>query len=290
MSKRIIALLLAIVLCISCAGNAFALVGKDHWKEMRKVLFGNTNYPIQNKDKCVLLEKAVSLCIDQFSGINGNSDNGQEYYQTLKDAGIPLLPVYKDIDLRVNSNEHRMYTHLGWDNLYKDYKLNGIKNWQDKWENRRRILRNTVENVFNFSHFGLLDSFFVNGKREAFCRLIYTVHIIGDHEEYINSFSSYNNHKGKILPLAANHDDSIISEIKNACTVLFDDQNWSDLSKKLDNLNSRICTEYNKNSFADERYFKEHYGEYCNELMDILSQYIPPLLKKESFFADVFFS
>ena len=282
MRKRCICLLLLLSLLLASASFCVASDSAVHWQDLRYVVFGSKTYSGgQAVKQRQILEQATSICIDQF----GNSDTSM--LANVKNKGVPKMPGSIDeINLDASTNNHREYTHRGWDFKYESDARN--KDWPDRWEKRRVLLRNAVEYVFDFNGIpSFIDSIYTvpTDKCNEFCRLLYCIHIIGDHREY--TLTSYNTHKEKILPLAGfNGQVTVISEIKRACRVLFDDQSWSELERALDTTESEIRSWYNITQRTEADMIR--YRDYASKLLDLLSKKLSPLLFETPFFSKVF--
>lgn len=264
--------------------------GNDgHNQELEYVLFGDRFYKNSHpNEKTVIqaLEDASYLCIDQFSG------RGNDKLTRLKNEKIP--DIIKDIS-EINydafggvegSRGHRYYTHRGWDISYPE---------KAHWEARRAILVNTVKKELFPSLLGLF-SFLRNNKHleaqcNSFCKLIYYVHILGDHLEAKNP-----NALADIVPLSRSHDTSepgIILKIKECCKDLFASQVntriYSSFVNQLDTLKTESEIYYYSPGGVntDEKF--SNYHKCAEDLLECLAQFVPNLLKNESFFKEVFY-
>ena len=268
---------IAIVLCIAflissfpIQTNAFERMGHDEYLE--EVLFKNfkviSNDP-DIQDEIAVLESACYLTIDQFNS------NGEKDLVVLKNYNVKGLPnSISEISFNASGKTHRNYTHRGW-----DYVASGMK---EKWPMRQQILLNTVNKVFDF-----------NGdiaKKESFAKFLYYIHILGDHTDD----SSYMIDNGLKMDVGGRKDKyDIIHELLDIFKVLFKEQihthKYRSLTSNLEQINSKysqlVGSEGGINS--DEK-FELHQG-YLEDLMDILTYYIPEMLKDEAFFADVFY-
>lgn len=145
--------------------------GKDeHFKELERVILGETNYKTRHRNDTAgigirAIENASYLCIDQFQG------NGTSEYEWLHDHGFWVPEELKKIDYSASGKTHRAYTHCGWDMTYKDDRAH--------WDDRKKLLLNTVEKVFDFR---VLPSWLVSydERCNSFAALVYYVHILGD--------------------------------------------------------------------------------------------------------------
>ena len=153
--KKVITLLLALIIVLSSAlVPAYAHDSADeHWAELKLVLFGDKGYLAgkdQNvKDNVYRLLYASQICIDQFG-----KDSCKANFKRLKNLGVKRLPKsIEDITLYPLSNNHREYTHLGWDYDYSIYCDERNPDWTDRWEKRQILFLSAVEKVFNFNGF-----------------------------------------------------------------------------------------------------------------------------------------
>lgn len=162
--KKCIIPILTSILVVLLAVNALAFSGDEHDKYLQQVILGS-DYKEKLKDvslseKMELLECASYLAIDQYN------KGGSEELNTLtsKVKGVPSS--IQEIDFSGNST-HRVYTHKGWDNKY--YTKSELE--KAHWDLRKTILTNTTKQIW-------IDD---DKKSEAFAKIVYLVHILGDH-------------------------------------------------------------------------------------------------------------
>ena len=144
------------------------------------------------------------------------------------------------------------------------------------WPVRQDILRNTVSAVFHF-----------NGnekQKEAFCELLYHIHILGDHEDD----ASYQISNGLKIDIGGRHDkEDIIHKLLDLLPNLFADQThthkYRALTTNLRSINSKLDKLVN----TDEKFAERQV--LVGDVIEILSLYLPEMLKKEPFFNDVFY-
>ncbi len=280
-----------IVLCLVNAVIVHAYERKDHDKIMQKVLLGeNKEFGLseQSKNNLKALKYASYLCIDQFNGEGEKELNSLRNEIKVKD----IIEKIDEIDIKGNFFKyedgtpatHRICTHRGWDFKYQHVKINSDTNvyMDEGWEKRKAILVNTCKKLFEFNIFS-------NKKCDAFCSLIYYIHLIGDYEE-INDAMKYEKYRANskaypgMMPLYKNNDDNnIINEVENDCEILFSSQRNSDDYKNLMDEIKII-----KKRLDNESRYEEFY-KICDDLIDaIMSKYIPKLLRNEKFFAAKF--
>lgn len=311
MRKRIVAIALVITLTLCCTGSAYAhgSAGK-HWQELRLVLFGDEHYRGQTQktdDLRIVLERASSLCVDQFGG------SSSSYLEQLRLKGVKNLPAtIAEIDLDATAMNHRSFTHLGWDVTYSGDARN--PEWAQRWADRRNLLRNSVEHVFNFKDVR---------QKEAFCRLLYYVHILGDHIEF--KYGTYGTGKDQVILIAGGHGQvTFISELLDVLAILFEDQKNSyhymlmvrELRTEEILLNALLNQTYVPSLYMDQvnaadtdevddaqvlallnepekmdtpELFAASYKEHAKRILEILSRHVPYLLKAEEFFRKVFY-
>lgn len=265
---------LCVALLFSCLPlpKAYAFDSNVHDKYMQDVLFKNFLQP-ENKpeiqDEIEALECASYLALDQFNG------NGQEKLDNLASYGVSDLPELKAIDFSASGKTHRSFTHRGW-----DFEYGGLAN--DRWVQRKQILLNTADTIFNFDG---------NDKqKESFCALIYYIHVLGD----LIADTSYKTQNGLIMDPGGRIDKyDVIDELLKHFKILFADQKYTHkylcLSLAMARYNLKLSKIIRSTGGinSDEKFEKRQ--ECVNDLMDLLTMYLPEMLKEESFFYDVFY-
>lgn len=233
------------------------------------------------------IECAAYLCPDQFNG------NGKDELNTLIVYGVPGIP--KSIDeINFTSNwQHRRYTHLGWVPVEHPDVGN--------WDMRKEILLATVNKVFDFGPF--TDPIIFGWKVDytdqcnSFCALVYYVHILGDNEA-LSTFDQYKKEGSYVIPLGRTHPSNSNPDIIWELTELYLPKLFSEsvkasndyktLIQKLTGLGSEVRSLAGRTGgINSEERFQEYKG-YCDQLLEILSTYIPKLLMQEPFFKKVF--
>jgi len=289
--KRIVASLLIAFLLVAVIPQAYAHdSAAEHWQDMSLALFGDTNFitgkPEKVRNAVWALRYASQLCIDQFG-----ADGGKAQLQRLKDVGIKGAPeLISDIALYPLHNDHRTYTHLGWEYDYSSFNDDRNPAWSTgTWPSRQALLRSTVEQVFNFNGMPQwLDGIAgYNEQCESFTKLLYYIHILGDQIEY-NS-KTYAEGKHEVMPLAATREKSIISELIACLPILFPEQNYSQLQKELETINTNVVSLLNKPEALGTEEGFAHYHENAEKVLEVLKKYLPGLLKEEEFFKNVFY-
>lgn len=274
-------LLLSVVCCTLQPMKVHAFDGDKHAQLLRKVLFGGS--AVSNTDAFDALNDACEIAIDQ------HNNDGQNTLNELIGFGVPGLPE-KTEEFNVGHGAlHRNYTHRGWDYDYSKLETGDEAHWVDI---RKRIILNTVNKVFDFG--------FLSGKLGyydpqcvAFSKLIYYVHIIGDHISNTTFHPSYEE-----IPLVKGrgNETGIIEELILLSPILF--QSSSDIETEtityrnfidsLKSLQRDIKEVYKSKSdlYDVENYTK--YNEYATRLMEILEDNVSLLIYKEKFFKKCF--
>ena len=108
---------------------------------MSEVLFKNfkvVDNDAKVQDEIAALESACYLTIDQFNS------NGQKDLDVLIKYGVKNIPKnINQISFNASGTTHRTHTHRGW-----DYQYSG--EMKELWPTRQAIMRNTVDEVFDF--------------------------------------------------------------------------------------------------------------------------------------------
>ena len=296
---------LILAISLSCIVQTNAHGREKHDEELEYILFGSKHYKNSHPDdkrNIQSIEDALYLCVDQFNG------NGSDELENLvKIEKIPDIPkTIDEIDYKSNYS-HRSLTHRGWNQVY-DKKAH--------WSERQKILRNTVKKKLFPSLLSPVSKVKekIKGKSnealqcESFCTFLYCIHILGDHieagenERLGGSETGSKTIKQKIDglayidPLAHTHDirtPGVIPDMIKSCEVIFQSQTntfrYKALIQELKYLRDK-CEDvyYSDGGVNDEAKFEEYNG-YANELLEILSLYIPPMLKNEEFFLNTFY-
>lgn len=262
----------------------------EHNDELESVLFvwGYSKYQsTEIKNYVTAIEYASYLTIDQFGG------KGEEQYNMLKAwkmGGLPLR--FKTIDYsedplgngkKINANTHRRFTHQGWD---REYEIQGVKKF---WNNRRNVLLGTVNTIFDLKKLSSITGY--SDTCNSLCGIIYYVHILGDHIEADN----YN--KISLLIDLAGHSgtdkNDIITALREYIRILFKDQenasDYKDLMKGLDRIEKNAGKLVRSVGGVNTEEEFQEYHQYAEELLALLEEHIPVLLKQEEFFKTVFY-
>lgn len=295
MRRRLTALLLCLALCLLPAPQAGAHDAVEHWNDIRYVLFGQERTPSSlDKDqqqKLNALLWATQLCIDQ-ANMTGSSHltrlQSLEFYK-----GISEIPAsIEEINLYPGSNNHRIYTHLGWDYNYANDAF--TPDWDVRWQRRQDMLRAVVEQTFDFNNKPyFLDRILGRPRKgESFCKLLYYIHILGDHTAF--DYSSYHRRANgwsgieQVMPLASTRGDSVISELEEVIVDLLGRKGTSQLIVELRTINNEVVKLLNDPDAMRTEEGVKQYTDYAQDVLDTLADYIPKLLKEKDFFSKVF--
>lgn len=284
----------------------------EHNEEIESMLFDNKSFSSDHKgdeqgETIAALESATYLCIDHY-GMNGRKATaGNRNLETLRSFGVRPIPALAEIHPDPNApkipgedNQHRSYTHRGWDYDYVG------EDHAKKWDTRKHLMLNTAEKAFDFT---LLPTWMVgyDPKCDSFCALVYYTHILGDYLEDSSYYQFDGHSNGLKIPFAVSagslsaDNPDLFSEIKKHLSVLFKDQRnsltYKQLLSDIDALagKARSLKGSTGGINTDEKYQVAH--EQAKELMAILGggydyyQYanrIHMLLKNEEFFVRAF--
>lgn len=305
MKQRILAMLLLLVFVVGSAPSALAHDDQSaHDRDLKYALFGSPNKALTGEEKTIFeaISNAAALTIDQFSQNEQLRQKESTYNKLqgeLQELGLPALPnSFDNLDLNINvapdgknitASSHRKYTHLGWN--YKDYPN------EEFWETRKQVLLHTVNwTLFNdkalFSWIpGAADALYPPSEQcEAFCAMVYYIHILGDHiegdkPEKLTDLEPLIQYTNLSTP-------GIIAELKEQLSVVFvsqeDSWTYAALMDKLTGLEIRAEQNCATWGAVDTKERCTLNQDYANELLDILSDYLPNLLKYEPFFSSHF--
>lgn len=289
MRKKLLIVIAAVFAVLLSTSNLQAFSAKEHNDYLERVLFGNySSYKNNSETKKIIesLENASYLAIDQ----NGRKTPGdQNKLDDLKDRGVKV-PKLDDLLFSISGGgfeEHRRYTHKGWNFEYKP---------EDKahWKSiRKKLLMDTVNKELSFGFFSNFLWFDYDQKCKDFSALIYYVHVLGDF--IADDYETKNDALNNMMHLADERDpdNSLLSELSNHLKSLFADEkgdyNYRELIDGLKELEHRAASVYHTPGNLNT---KEKYDEYhdCAEAaMELLIERVPELLKKESFFKNTFY-
>lgn len=305
MLKRIIVLIIAIVFLMSAVTYSLAHDDQaEHDADLKYVLFGDRNKALIGDDKKAFdaLADAAAITIDQFSPngtVQWKKGVFDELQEELSALGLPKLTVsFDSLDLNISvsddgknitPNSHRKYTHLGWN--YKKYPNMVF------WNTRKQVLLRVVNEVLFNSDTPLSRLPWVsdmlygpNEQCDAFCAMVYYIHILGDHIE-----GDYPEKLTDIEPLIQYRNLSIpgiIPELQEYLQIVFASQKTSWTYMSLEQKLNDLCIRAEKNcetwGQVDTKEKCAINQKYAKELLEKLSEDIPILLSKEKFFTDRF--
>lgn len=303
MKKNILLLLIAILFLCNIPSVMFGGGKQDHDKDLRLVLFGNyyTDLNESGREKFKSLADAATLCVDQFSS-NETERKDEELFNNLNER-IGFSFTYDDIQLLkredgkfVNAKTHRRYTHRGWD--FSTYPIPGL------WEKRKKILTATVNRELFMDELGFIEKIPIVGKYidnetacnnqcEAFCKLIYYVHILGDYE----AATSYSDEFQQLIPLVSRGRKdpgapTLIDELIDVIQILFYAQSWrySALISELESIKTRAGKAlYAVGGLKDNQELFDDYHQCAIDVIKTLRLYIPDMLKKTDYFSVAFY-
>lgn len=272
---------IAFILCIAIVVTNLpvqtsAFERKEHDKYMSEVMFKNFK-EIENdsevQDEIAVLSSACYLTIDQFNG------NGQKDLDVLWDYKVKNIPKdVKEITFNASGKTHRTYTHQGWGSKF----YSKLEQETCSWTIRQNIMMNTVDKVFDFD--GDVK------KQESFCKVLYYIHILGDHKDD----TSWKINNGLKMGVGGRNDNiDIIHELLDAFKVLFKGQKYTfkyrSLTNGLQRIDNRLSKIVNSEGGVNTDEEFELYQEYVDDTLKILTYYLPEMLKDESFFHEVFY-
>lgn len=305
MIRRLLVIAMIIVL-LACSVIPVAYAHdsqKEHDDDLLYVLFGE-GYSLA-KDKRPIFQAiadAAALCIDQFSA-NKDSRSKEGLFNDLK-RRVGFSMSFNDIELLngkdnllVSARTHRRYTHRGWDFPYP------MENQQKLWTQRKKILTATVNKElfgvssgflgnFHFLEGTMYSELACNPQCDAFCALVYYVHILGDFMEA----DSYSAEFQQLVPLTRPHDDSeasaIIDDLVELIPDLFPEQQ-NKYSTLVGTLNNTIRPEVDNilrswGGIQTQEQFND-YHKCAEDVLRALMDEIPGLLRNEEFFSKAFF-
>ncbi len=304
MLKKILVLFIVIACIFGNVSVAFAHQDQGkHDVDLRKVLFGEGYIPTgEKKEKFQAIANAASLCIDQYSS-NATDHKKEVMFNKLKNT-VGFSISFKNFDLEkknigvsVTPRNHRWYTHQGWnypENAKKD------KTWIKFWKIRKKVLTSTVNlELFNkapsaFSKIPFVENYLdsedaCNKQCEAFCVLVYYVHILGDYDEANAPTPEFIQ---QLVPLYRANDVSNPGMIQDLIDILPDlfpnnENSRLQLQRKLEKIASKSKHIQHDNIQTQEEF--EEYKEYALEVVSVLKECVPDMLRREDFFADAFY-
>lgn len=308
--RKVISVLLIIVLVGTCVSCAFAHDDQnEHDKDLKQALFGNRDKQLVGEEKTAFqaIADAAAVTIDQFSPNDtlqwkkGTYDNLQN---ELSDLGVQTIGIdFKDLDLNIHvwdnvknaeaknitANSHRRFTHMGW--KYKRYPN------EEFWKRRKSVLLQTANEVLftrkaTFSRIPLLSGLIYQPSEqcEAFCAVVYYIHILGDHIE--GDIPDKLTDLEPLIQYTSFSTPGIITELMEQLRVLFPNQTstrvFSMLMQDLTDLRIEVEDNCGMWGSVDTVEKCRENQKYAKKLLEILATHLPLLLQREPFFADCF--
>ena len=288
----------------------------DHDYFMEYVLFGqkytrkdDPTYYDESEDlsPLAMIEFATTLCIDQFNNNQESTHDADEAKLKRlrkKVGGLPKsvdeLNPDADSQRQLSGRNHRTYTHKGW-----KYEYDGPGKPGDlaHTEKRETILRNTVEKVFNLKSFLGIFGTEKDERVDCYCRLFYYIHLLGDCFEDADYLQANGSSNGQKMPLGRIHpskskvedieDSDIITELIWVCDELFSEsetnyERYRLLKKELKRVEIDIRNLYSGTGGINSKERYEEYHVCVCDLMQVLIQHMPALLRNEEDFYDAF--
>ena len=164
MSKRICSLFLAIMLLLS-SGNTVLACDEDQINTyVPQILFGDSASSKASDEKVKMLLDALYLNSMQSDG------QGKDKIEHLKRKKVRGIGSLSDLDIK--HKELMKCSHNTW-----EYEYTGAEKQQN---NRKEVLQNTVNKVFDFGFFNNLFGS-KKGKCNSFAALLYYSHILSDY-------------------------------------------------------------------------------------------------------------
>ena len=168
----------------------------------------------------------------------------------------------------------------------------------DFWNTRKQVLLDVVNRtlfnnnkVFSWMPAWISDTFYApNEQCEAFSAVVYYIHILGDHIE--GNVPSKLTDLEPLIQYTSLSTPGIITELEEQLSIVFDSQSdswtYAAMTQKLTVL--AIKAEQNCGTWGsvDTDSKCEINQKYAEELLEILSIYMPKLLQKEAFFTNCF--
>lgn len=301
MNRRLISFLLLFVLLFGMTIPAYAHPKQgEHDTDLATLLFGE-GYTLtgEKKAKFQAIADAAALCIDQFSA-NEEMRSKEDLFDSLN-ARIGFSFSFDDIELQkaqdgktnVSAKTHRRYTHRGWN--FTEYPL------KDLWVQRKKILTATVNKELFGKSPGVLSKIpwaeglayseaACNKQCEAFCELVYCIHILGDYEEA----TSYSSEFQQLIPLVRHEDPqspALIDDIINLIPILFEKQSWTYpiLIQELEGIKADAeKVMFVTGGIRTQEQFNE-YHQCALDVMQAIQDHVPDMLRKTDFFSEAFY-
>lgn len=164
MIKRMSALILAMVLLFSLSSTVFACDEKQTNTYVTQIIFGDNALSKENDENVKMLMSALYLCSEQ-------ADNqGQDKINFLKGKKVSGIPALSDLNIKGSSLLE--CSHNSWEYVFAAAQKNQA--------NRKKVLQNTVNKVFDFGFVNNLTGS-KRGKCNSFAALLYYSHLLSDY-------------------------------------------------------------------------------------------------------------
>lgn len=301
MKKKVTALLFITLQLLLYALPSFAWPRAKHDKMMEKILFDEAGLPVNMSDESInaleAIETAAYLCIDQHNAPKDSVNDSDDAVKlnSIIDRHAIRWRLYrlpsKISDINFGGNDHRKYTHKGWNFDYSKFGLD-----KSHWATRKKILLSTVSFECGFTYYSI---FGINSGYDmqcnAFCALIYYIHLLGDHEKAIIECQQSITKNGEYKKYAESeemmHVADIVCELVELGDQLFlNSLNvWNNgMKEELRQIHDRLL---NMGTIFSSKEKFEQYTSCFSELLTILQRddYTSDFLKKEPFFSTTFY-
>ena len=163
--KRLVAFSLALIVLLSVfSSTVFACNENQTNTYVAQILFGDSAGTRSSDEHALMLFNALYLCCEQ---TGGQGQDKIDYLKAHRVSGIPALN-----SLTIKADYLLACSHNTWEHEFPAAEKNQA--------NRRKVLRNTVNKVFDF---GTFNNWFNSsgGKCDSFAALLYYSHILSDY-------------------------------------------------------------------------------------------------------------
>lgn len=193
MKKRLASLVMVVVLLLSCNSSVLACDEEQTNIYVTQILFGDRADSRASDENVRMLMAALYLCSEQ-------ADNqGQDKISYLKQHKVSGVPALNKIN--ITNDQLIECSHKYW-----EYEYPAAKNIR---ANRQKVLRNTVNKVFDFGFFN--NVFGSNqGKCDSFSAFLYYSHILADYLEDVPNDTEVSVNGGSV-PIYTDQDYAIIN-------------------------------------------------------------------------------
>ena len=164
MRKRLCAFIMAMVLLLSLSSTAFACDESQTNTYVTQILFGDSASSKSSDDNVKMLMNALYICSEQADNL------GQDKIDFLKKKKVSGIPALSSVNIK--GDFLLECSHNGW-----EHEFTASKKTQ---ANRRKVLQNTVNKVFDFGTLANLGGS-KKGKCNSLAALLYYSHILADY-------------------------------------------------------------------------------------------------------------